>query len=125
MARYISGKVTSAKTAKTIVVTVTRRKTHPLYKKQYSVNTKYMAHDEKSQAQTGDKVIIRETRPLSARKRFTLDKIVERSDTVFQEADAEAGVEETIRPKEKKTEDSRPKTLKKTTKEKVVSEEQK
>jgi small subunit ribosomal protein S17 len=77
MARTIIGTVSSNKTDKTIVVTVQTRKTHPLYRKQYTVSTKFMAHDEKNEAQEGDKVAISETRPLSARKRYTLDRIIE------------------------------------------------
>ena len=78
MARTITGTVTSDKNDKTIVITVHTRKTHPLYRKQYSVSTKFMAHDEKNEAEVGDKVIITETRPHSARKRFALHQIVER-----------------------------------------------
>lgn len=78
MAKTIIGTVSSSKTDKTIVVTVQSRKTHPLYRKQYSVSRKFMAHDEKNEAQVGDKVAIVETRPLSARKRYTLDRIIEK-----------------------------------------------
>lgn len=78
MARTIIGTVSSAKGDKTIVVTVQTRKTHPLYRKQYTVSTKFMAHDEKNEAQTGDKVAIVETRPLSARKRHILKTIIEK-----------------------------------------------
>lgn len=78
MAKTIIGTVSSDKTDKTIVVTVQTRKTHPLYRKQYSVSRKFMAHDENNEAQVGDKVAIVETRPLSARKRYTLDRIVEK-----------------------------------------------
>lgn len=77
-AKTIIGVVSSAKADKTIVVTVHTRKTHPLYRKQYTVSSKYMAHDEKNEAQLGDKVAITETRPLSARKRYTLDRIIEK-----------------------------------------------
>ncbi len=77
MAKTLTGMVASNKPDKTIVVLVSTRKTHPIYKKQYTVGKKFMAHDEKNEAQTGDKVIIAETRPISARKRFTLVKIVE------------------------------------------------
>ncbi len=76
MAKTIVGIVTSNKSDKTIVVTVHTRKTHPLYRKQYSVNKKFMAHDEKNECQPGDKVIIEETRPQSARKRFVLKAII-------------------------------------------------
>jgi small subunit ribosomal protein S17 len=78
MAKTIIGTVSSNKTAKTIVVTVQVRKTHPLYRKQYTVSRKYMAHDEKNEAEQGDKVAIIETRPISARKRYTLDRIIEK-----------------------------------------------
>ncbi|GAC1500401.1 MAG: hypothetical protein NVS1B10_03960 [Candidatus Saccharimonadales bacterium] len=78
MAKQIVGVVSSAKGNKTIVVSVHIRKTHPLYRKQYTVSKKFMAHDEKNEAQAGDKVSIVETRPLSARKRHTLDRIIEK-----------------------------------------------
>jgi small subunit ribosomal protein S17 len=45
MARILTGTVSSDRGDKTIVITVAVRKTHPLYKKQYTVNTKFMAHD--------------------------------------------------------------------------------
>ena len=76
MAKSIIGVVTSDKSNKTIVVTVQTRKPHPLYRKQYTVNTKFMAHDEKNEAKNGDRVEISESRPISARKRFVLSRIV-------------------------------------------------
>lgn len=79
MAKTLMGVVSSDKGDKTIVVTVQTRKTHPLYKKQYTFGKKFMAHDEKNEARQGDKVIIAETRPLSARKRFVLQQIVDRA----------------------------------------------
>jgi small subunit ribosomal protein S17 len=78
MAKTIIGTVSSNKTDKTIVVTVLTRKTHPLYRKQYTVSKKFMAHDEQNEAQVGDKVAIVETRPVSARKRFRLSEILEK-----------------------------------------------
>ena len=78
MARTLIGTVSSSKGDKTIVVTVLTRKTHPLYRKQYTVSTKFMAHDEKNEAQAGDKVAIVETRPLSARKHHVLSRIIEK-----------------------------------------------
>lgn len=78
MARTIIGTVSSSKGDKTIVVTVQSRKTHPLYRKQYTVSHKFMAHDEKNEAEVGDKVSIVETRPMSARKRFVLGRIIEK-----------------------------------------------
>lgn len=77
-AKTIIGVVSSAKADKTIVVTVGTRKTHPLYRKQYTISKKFMAHDEKNECQVGDKVAITETRPLSARKRYILARIIEK-----------------------------------------------
>lgn len=79
MAKTFVGVVSSDKADKTIVVKVATRKTHPIYKKQYTSTKKFMAHDEQNDAHIGDKVIISETKPLSARKRFTLDKVLERA----------------------------------------------
>lgn len=73
------GTVSSDKADKTIVVNVVTRKTHPLYRKQYTSTKKFMAHDEKNEAHEGDKVAIAETRPISARKRFTLARVIERA----------------------------------------------
>jgi small subunit ribosomal protein S17 len=78
MAKILTGRVSSNKPDKTIIVLVEWHKTHPLYHKQYSVSKKFVAHDEKNEAMVGDLVVISETRPLSARKRFTLDKILEK-----------------------------------------------
>ena len=78
MAKQLIGTVSSAKGDKTIVVTVQTRKTHPLYRKQYTATKKFMAHDEKNEAQPGDKVSIVETRPLSSKKRHILDTIIEK-----------------------------------------------
>ena len=79
MAKRLIGTVSSDKTDKTIVVTVRTRKTHPLYRKQYTVSKKFMAHDEKNEAHTGDRVSIIETRPLSARKRHQLERVIEKA----------------------------------------------
>ena len=95
MSKTIIGIVSSDKADKTIVVTVLTRKTHPIYRKQYTVSKKFMAHDEKNEAITGDKVAIVETKPLSKRKRFILDRIIEKpalraEQLVSGTADAEA-----------------------------------
>jgi len=76
MPRTIIGTVSSNSTDKTIVVKVETKKTHPLYRKQYTKTTKFMAHDQDNQANLGDKVEIIECRPISARKRFKLNKII-------------------------------------------------
>jgi small subunit ribosomal protein S17 len=78
MAKTIIGVVSSAKADKTIIVTVTERKTHRLYHKQYSVSKKFMAHDEKNEANVGDKVEIIEMRPVSRHKHHRLNRIVEK-----------------------------------------------
>ena len=85
MGRTLTGTVVSNKGDKTIVISIQTRKTSRIYKKQFSVTTKYMAHDEKNEANVGDVVTISETRPISARKRFALTKIVERA--AISEAD--------------------------------------
>ncbi|MBC7512418.1 30S ribosomal protein S17 [Candidatus Saccharibacteria bacterium] len=75
MATTLTGIVTSDKRDKTITVTVTSRETHPIYKKQYTVNRKYQAHDEKNEAHMGDKVQILSVRPVSKTKAFALTTI--------------------------------------------------
>jgi len=74
-----TGLVVSDKMQKSIVVKVTRRVRHPLYKKYFYKSKKYMVHDENDECNVGDTVRIIETRPLSARKRWRLDAIVERA----------------------------------------------
>jgi small subunit ribosomal protein S17 len=73
------GQVISNKMAKTIVVQVERRFPHPRYKKVVTGYSKFYAHDEKSEAKVGDRVRIRETRPLSKTKNWRLVEIVERN----------------------------------------------
>lgn len=94
MARILTGTVISDRGDKSIVITVNARKTHPIYKKQYSKKTKFMAHDEKNEAKPGDLVTVAESRPISARKRFTLVKILERGGIRFEETDATSDVAE-------------------------------
>ncbi len=73
------GEVVSTKMAKTIVVQVTRRVPHPLYKRIVTMRKKFYAHDEAQTARTGDVVKIVESRPLSKLKRWTLGAIVRRA----------------------------------------------
>lgn len=79
MAKSITGVVSSDKADKTIVVTVRERKTHPLYRKQYTVSKKFIAHDENNEAHTGDTVVIVETRPISKRKSHKLQGVIEKA----------------------------------------------
>ena len=94
MARTLIGTVVSDKADKTIVVSVQTRKTHPIYKKQYTVTKRFAGHDETNQAHVGDKVELTECRPISASKRFTLTKVISKGGvTHVSESDA-AAVEE-------------------------------
>jgi small subunit ribosomal protein S17 len=68
--RKLIGTVTSDKMEKTVTVAVNSFKTHPKYKKRYKVTTKYKAHDEKNEYAEGDKIVIRESRPLSKDKNW-------------------------------------------------------
>lgn len=104
MAKTIIGTVSSSKVDKTIVVTVRTRKTHPLYRKQYTVSKKFMAHDEKNEAQVGDKVSIIETRPISARKHHKLERIIEKP-KLREDSLAATKAEEPAKPKKAETEE--------------------
>ena len=73
------GEVISNKMAKTIVVRVERRFPHPRYKKVVTGYRKFYAHDEKNEAKVGDRVRIRETRPLSKLKNWRLVEVVEKN----------------------------------------------
>lgn len=68
--RQLIGTVASAKMQKTVVVAVDKLKEHAKYRKQYKVTKKYKAHDEKGEYKAGDRVIIRETKPMSKEKRW-------------------------------------------------------
>ncbi|GAA4050134.1 MULTISPECIES: 30S ribosomal protein S17 [Agromyces] len=73
------GYVVSDKMEKTIVVEVEDRVKHPLYGKVIRRTSKVKAHDEQNTAGIGDLVVISETRPLSATKRWRLVEIVEKA----------------------------------------------
>jgi small subunit ribosomal protein S17 len=70
------GRVVSDKMDKTIVVSVERMTRHPLYKRVIRQTSKFKAHDEANEAHVGDSVLIEESRPLSATKRWRLVSIV-------------------------------------------------
>jgi len=76
------GTVVSNKMDKSIVVRVERRVQHPLYKKYLTRSTKFMAHDEQNTCNIGDKVKIIETRPISRKKRWRLQEVLERVEKV-------------------------------------------
>ena len=73
------GSVVSNKMAKTIVVEVTRRVPHPIYKRIVTKRKKFYAHDEQGQANVGDVVRIVECRPMSHLKRWALGEIVRKA----------------------------------------------
>lgn len=99
MSKSIIGEVSSVAGNKTIVIITHWRKTHPIYKKQYKVSAKYMAHDEKNDCRVGDKVVIVESRPISARKRYVLKEILQRAE--LTEADKAIFKKEEVNKKEK------------------------
>ncbi len=73
------GQVVSTKMTKTIVVEVSRRVPHPLYKRIVNKRKKFYAHDEESSAKMGDIVRIIECRPLSRTKRWRLMEVIRRA----------------------------------------------
>ncbi|MEE8106146.1 MAG: 30S ribosomal protein S17 [Planctomycetota bacterium] len=77
--KTLTGVVHADKMAKSITVDVTRRVKHPIYGKYLTKTSRFMAHDEKNEANAGDRVQICEMRPLSKNKRWRLVQILERS----------------------------------------------
>ena len=77
--RTLQGVVVSDKQAKTVVVRVDRRFTHPIYKKTIRRSKNYHAHDENNDAHEGDVVRVIESRPLSRTKRWALVDVLERA----------------------------------------------
>jgi small subunit ribosomal protein S17 len=73
------GRVVSDRMDKTIVVSVERLARHRLYKRVIRLTTKFKAHDEANEARIGDTVLIEESRPLSATKRWRLVSVVQRA----------------------------------------------
>jgi small subunit ribosomal protein S17 len=73
------GRVVSDKMDKTIVVSVERLARHRLYKRVIRLTTKFKAHDERNEAHVGDTVLIEESRPLSATKRWRLVDVIQRA----------------------------------------------
>jgi small subunit ribosomal protein S17 len=99
------GRVVSDKMDKTIVVSVERLARHPLYKRVIRLTTKFKAHDEQNDAHTGDTVLIEESRPLSATKRWRLVQVVARAgehgspaDIVSDEAETSEAIHSAAHP---------------------------
>ncbi len=74
-----TGLVVSNKMDKTIIVEVSRKVKHQIYGKFIKKRSRFVAHDEKNECNSGDKVEIMETRPLSKRKNWRLVNIIERA----------------------------------------------
>jgi small subunit ribosomal protein S17 len=77
MARQYKGVVSSISGSKSIIVSVETKRSHKLYKKQYTTVKKYHVHDEKEQAKLKDLVTIQECRPKSGQKRHELVEVIE------------------------------------------------
>jgi small subunit ribosomal protein S17 len=82
-----TGVVVSDKADKTVVVRVDRIVRHKLYKRYIRRKTKFMAHDEQNDCKVGDTVEIVESRPLSARKRWRVRRVVKRGQGVAPQAE--------------------------------------
>jgi small subunit ribosomal protein S17 len=78
--REMTGTISSDKMDKTVVVTVERLEKHPIFQKYIRRRSKYKAHDEKNECRMGDKVLIRECRPLSKDKCWRVVSILERQE---------------------------------------------
>ena len=77
--KEIVGVVVSDKMDKTVVVAVSEKRPHPLYKKTITYTRRFKAHDEANECGVGDKVSVMETRPLSKTKRWRLVEIIEKA----------------------------------------------
>jgi len=73
------GFVSSDKMEKTVVVKITRRFKHPLFKKYISRSKKYKAHDEANECRIGDEVLIEETRPISRNKHWRVKEVIRKA----------------------------------------------
>ena len=73
--KFLQGTVIKTAMKDTCTVEVTRYVQHPKYKKYYTQSKKFLTHDAGNVAKVGDKVTIRETRPISKRKRFVIASI--------------------------------------------------
>ena len=92
--RTLQGVVVSDKQAKTVVVRVDRRFTHPIYKKTIRRSKKYHAHDEGNEFKAGETVRIEETRPISKLKTWrVLGRVDAHATPAKAEAEAEAPAE--------------------------------
>src|SRR6476646_1767387 len=110
------GRVVSDKMDKTIVVSVERLTRHRLYKRVVRLTTRFKAHDETNDAHVGDTVLIEESRPLSATKRWRLIEIVQRAgdhggapELIVDEAETSEAIHSAAHPGRKHDDDDAPK----------------
>lgn len=89
--RRMIGTVTSVAGRQSVVVAVTRRVQHPLYRKYLNRTRRYMAHDEAGACGVGDTVQIEESRPLSARKRWRVTKTLQKAVSAEPASNQEGG----------------------------------
>ena len=75
----ITGVVVSDKMEKTVTVSVERQTRHALYGKAQRRTSKFLAHNENNDVKVGDRVAIVEARPMSARKRWVVTRVVEKA----------------------------------------------
>ena len=78
----LTGTVVSDKMDKTVVVAVERQVRHAVYGKTQRKTSTFVAHDEKNEAKTGDRVAIAESRPLSRRKRWVVTRVIAQASKV-------------------------------------------
>jgi small subunit ribosomal protein S17 len=78
----ITGVVVSDKMQKTVTVAVERQVRHEVYGKTQRRTTKFLAHNENHDAKVGDRVAIVEARPMSARKRWVVTRVVEKAKAI-------------------------------------------
>ena len=107
------GRVVSDKMDKTIVVSVERLTRHRLYKRVIKLTTRFKAHDETNDAHVGDTVLIEESRPLSATKRWRLIEVVQRAgdhggpgETIVDEAAVSEAIHSAAHPGRKSHDDA-------------------
>lgn len=81
-AKTMTGSVISSKMEKSATVVVQRTVKHPLYEKYLRRSTKFVIHDENNECSEGDIVVIEATRPISKRKTWKLNKIIEKAQKV-------------------------------------------
>ena len=84
--KTLVGEVVSTRMQKTIVVEVTRKKSHHLYRRVIARSRRFYAHDENNSANVGDVVRLEETRPLSKLKRWRLKEVIRRAKLVGPES---------------------------------------